>query len=114
MNNAIAIVVAGLVVAGSVWWSSPKYQIVGNDRDFMRINMRNGDVSFCRPFSMELAPVCSEYGSRTLEEQRAATAEPVTQTETIRTPPAVMTNEDKKLANEMFKGSPNFVPWEVD
>ncbi|MBW6421622.1 hypothetical protein KX729_09235 [Rhizobium sp. XQZ8] len=70
----LAILLAGLLIAASMWLTSPRYQTTGDDRGGLRIDVRTGAVSYCKAVSLTEAPLCTPEGSRSLEQVRADNA----------------------------------------
>jgi hypothetical protein len=70
-QTALAIIIAGLLVAGSIWLSAQRFAITDDSTGVMRIDTMTGKMSFCRATSFDDEPVCSPWGEKSLEQFRA-------------------------------------------
>ncbi|KQO79450.1 hypothetical protein [Rhizobium sp. Leaf262] len=70
-QTALAIIIAGILIAGSIWLSAPRYAITTENDGVMRIDTMTGKISFCRATSFVDEPLCSPWGEKSLEQFRA-------------------------------------------
>jgi|GEM_PF-3584064 len=70
-QTALAIIISGLLVAGSIWLSAPRYAITTENDGVMRIDAMTGKISFCRATSFDSEPICSPWGEQSLEQFKA-------------------------------------------
>lgn len=94
MNNIIGLTIAGAMIAGAIWLTAPRYQVSSGATSIARIDTRTGDISICNERDLQNEAVCSEWGSRTLEEYR--------ESKRVRTEQQVQTPTTQKYTDEEF------------
>lgn len=99
--NFAGFCVAGGLIASAIFWTTPRYQISNSGHDAMRIDTRTGEVSFCKAIAIDEAPVCSDFGSRSLEQYQAERRAAAPQTQPTSQPPT--SDEDlQKWFNDLM------------
>jgi len=100
-QTALAIMIAGVLVAGSIWLTAPRYAITTERDRAMRIDTANGKLSVCRSTNFVNEPICSPWGERSFDQLRSERKVPPA---AAPKPRESSPEETQRLFNELLDG----------